>query len=1172
MNCPTCQANNPLSAVQCYQCATPFDHATRTLDIGLAWSDKSPEENASLSIGRGALQTGAVIANRYAIQEHLGIGGMGTVYKATDLELERVVALKVIRPELAGQSDVLRRFKQELILARKVTHKNVIRIFDLGEHEGVKFITMEYVEGQSLKSYIAETGKLHFRESARIIQQVCLALDAAHSEDVVHRDLKPQNIMLDRNGKAFVMDFGIARSVGREGMTQTGVLVGTPEYMSPEQVMGEHVDGRSDLFSMGVIFYQLLTGELPFKAETPTGSMIKRTRDSAVPPVQADASVPEFLSDVVSKCLAINVTKRYQTAMEVWQDLNSWMSMSSEGSVSRGLHLIPRRLRYPIGAIALIVILMVGIGIFALRHRPHEGLSTKSPIAPLAKSLAIVPFRNASGQEQLNWLGASLAEMLTSDVGQSAQLRTISGERLDQVLHDLRISPDTTLDTKTLSHLAEFSSADVVVWGQYAKFGDEIRIDATIQDLKSGRTTSLKVHAENEKQILKAIDQLANEIRQSLALSSKEINALQATAFKPSSLSLPALRDYNEGLQFERAGENLQAVKRFQAATQEDPQFALAYSKLGETFAKLREDNDAESASLKAVQLSGNLPPPEKYAISAAHSQIIRDYPKAIEAYEALAKISPSDSDVLFNLAGLYENSGALDKARTLFSKVVELDPKRVAALLGQGRVEIRSGNPQGGLEYLARALNLAIEIGNDEEKSDILQAMGVGYQNLNKLPEALRAFQDSLDIKRRLDLKSGIASSLDAIAEVQDAMGKPDSALKNYAEALRLRREIGDKAGIGDVMTDMGNVYIERGEFDQGLRFYKESLQIQIDVDNKQNQGIALNNIGNAYLAKGSYDDAQTYFQQALGLRERLGVPNAIAETLHNLGETSTNLSQFDQALSQYERALELWRNAGDERGVAIESLSMGTVFGLQGRFGAAISSQEEALKTFRRLNEQGYWLAEVLSGYGKALADLGRGDEAQKALIESLNVADALKNQALISQIQGFRGDDLFNRRNFAAASQLYGLAQKAAARSSDRRAILVSKVNLARVAVKEGRPHAALDALTSLAEEAASIGMKHLSADCSIQLGEALIEMKKYDLAEKELQQGLSKAEKLGLQVLVAQGHSLLAKAFALSGNQPEAKRHHEEATAAIGKIRAEAHSDLRGRLDLVGIDST
>jgi serine/threonine protein kinase len=192
-----------------------------------------------------SLQPGALLGKRYEILALLGEGGMGAVFKANDRELDRLVALKVIRPELAGHSDILQRFKQELILARKVTHKNVNRIFDLGEADGIKFITMEFVDGHDLKALLRQRGKFPPAEAAEVVRQICRALVAAHGEGIVHRDLKPHNILVDKQGKVLVTDFGLAHSLEMSGLTQSGALLGTPEYMSPEQAKGEKVDHRS---------------------------------------------------------------------------------------------------------------------------------------------------------------------------------------------------------------------------------------------------------------------------------------------------------------------------------------------------------------------------------------------------------------------------------------------------------------------------------------------------------------------------------------------------------------------------------------------------------------------------------------------------------------------------------------------------------------------------------------------------------------------------------------------------------------------------------------------------------------------------------------------------------------------------------------------------------------
>jgi tetratricopeptide (TPR) repeat protein/predicted Ser/Thr protein kinase len=1102
-----------------------------------------------------SLQPGHILGGRYEILGLLGQGGMGAVYKARDREVDRLVALKVIRPELAMHPDVLRRFKQELILARQVTHKNVIRIFDLGEAEGAKFISMEYVDGRDLESIRAEQGKLPPEEAAEIIEQVCRALDAAHAEGVIHRDLKPKNIMVDNHGRVVVMDFGIARSREMPGLTQTGVVVGTPEYMSPEQAKGEEIDARSDLFSLGIIFYQLLTGKSPYEATTSLAALLKRTQERAVPPAKLDPTIPKYVNDIVVRCLEIDPQRRYGSAQEIAQDLEARHRTRAGVTTLR----LPRfRMVEQFGTkwlapgLALLLLLVIG---FVFRGKIFAPAAKPKPSGP-AISLAILPFRNASGDPSLDWLGASLAEWLSTDVGQSSSLRTVSSDRLHQVLHDLRIGADSNLDPDTLRRVAEFSSAQTVVWGQYAKLGEQIRIDATLRDLKHDRTAALKAEAPNQEALPAAVDRLAQAMREKLALSPSVMKELQAQAFKPSSKSLPALRDYNEGLQLLRQGKNLEAQKRFEAATKEDPEFALAYSGLGQTYANLGYDNEAEQASRKAVDLSENLPPQERYWIVATHAQVTKDYAKAIESYENLAKVSPDDTHVQFILAGLYEDTSALDQARDHYTQVLKVDPKDVEALLAIGRVENKSGNPQGGLEYMNRALTLAIQLDNLEEKATILQAIGVAYWLLNKPDEALRNYQESLAIKRRIGDKRGMAVSLNNIAQLQELSGDSGQALKSYQEALQLRREIGDKKGVGDTLIDLGDFYHDRGQHDHALSLFKESLQIQRELGNESKQGLCLNNIGSSYSFKGQYDDAATYFQQALQLREKLKDAGGIALTVHNLAETNTYMGQYNQALSYYFRALELYRGADDKRGAAIESASMGTLFAYQGRYGAAVNAKQEALNTFRELGDRSFWMVEMLSGYGDALAQAGRGEESQKSFDEAMSLARELKNDAFVAQILNYQGDSFFYRGNVKSARGLYEQAMNVASHTTDRGKVLMSRFNLAKAAVKEGRSPAAISGLKGLAQETDTLGLKYLSAECSIYLAEALVNTRDYSRARQELERGVAKTEKLGLRTLSAQGHYLLATILRLTGKGAEAAGHYREALRLLEDIRKEA----------------
>ncbi len=1118
--------------------------------------------------GAGGPQPGTVLGNRYEILHALGEGGMGTVYKARDRELDRLVALKVIRPDLARNPAIIQRFKQELILARQVTHRNVVRIFDLGEADGIKFITMEFIEGKDLRSLLLEHTKFSPEEAAEIIRQVCLALDTAHSEGVIHRDLKPQNIMRDASGRIVVMDFGLARSLESDGMTQTGALIGTMEYMSPEQGLGQELDQRSDLFTLGLIFYELLSGQVPYKADSALASLLKRTQERAAPVSSLDNKVPGVLSNIVSKCLERDPKLRYSSAKELLSDLDAWQGKSAAASI-RLPAVQPWGQDIPwVGISVAAVVLILAVTAFLLRGKLF-GPSAKGPAGPVA-SLAILPFRNASGDTSLDWLGNDVAEMLRTDMGHSGSLQIVPSGRVSQILHDLRIEPDAALDPDTLRRIAEFTSADRLLWGQFIKMGGQIRIDATLEDVKTHHTSSLQVTSPTDKELPNALQQLAESVQKGLQLTPQAIRDLKAKLLKPSSQSVQALRYYTEGMQLSREGRNLDAVKQFEAAVKEDPNFALGYSKLAVTYAALDYGDKAQQSSQKALDLSDKLSPQEKLLIQAQDAWVTRDYAKAISSYENLDKILPDDFDIQYSLARACEESSAFDKGRAYYDKLLARDPKNVEILYRIGWLEVQRNNAQGSLDYLNRALTGAVQAGNEEEKAAILDATGYAYQSLSKLEDALRNYQQALDIERRLDEKGIVAETLDHMSQAQDLAGKYDDAVKRLTEALQLRREIGDKLGTAQTLLNLGGHYETHGQYDEALKFSKEALPLFREMSQPQDEAGCLNNIGMIYLDKADYENAMSYFQQSLSLREKLGAPGFIGDTLYNVGETYTRTGQYSQAQDSFLKALDSYRKAGDKDDTAFPSWGLGRVFQYQGRYGAAVAAGAEALKTWVATGQRGNFLAQMQASYGNALTLIGRESEAQKNLDEALRLARELKNDPAIAQILNFQGDRLFYQGDFKGAGTLYQQASGVAAHTTDRGQILVSKFNLAKVNVMEGRSRESIAALQTLAEQADQSGLKYISVEASLYLAQALINAKDYARAKRELDSSLRASEKLGLQASTAKSHFLMGETLRLSGNQADAALQYAEAHRILDDIHKEAHTDdVMKRGDLAAI---
>ncbi|MCX6562091.1 MAG: protein kinase [Candidatus Aminicenantes bacterium] len=424
MKCPSCQTENLPDSRFCHKCATPLPS-----DI----SNPTPSFTKTMVTPFEELSRGALFAGRYEVIEELGKGGMGRVYKVFDQKIQEVVALKLIKPEIGFNEKAVERFKNELKFARKISHRHVCRLYDLGEYGLAHFITMEYVEGEDLKNFIRRSGTITTPKAISIAKQVCEGLIEAHRLGVIHRDLKPQNIMIDREGNVRVMDFGLARFLEADGVTGSGVMLGTPEYMSPEQVDLKEVDARSDIYSLGVIMHEMVTGRAPFEGQTPISIAIKHKSELPRDSRQINPLVPESFSRLILKCLAKDRQKRYQSAEELRQDLtgiekglpSSLKEISRQDS--RGSREIPvkfqlRKLFVP----ALILLVGVAVLVFVLTKKsespskmsyyspsgPRSGQLQKPPVSPSGDGQSSA--RRGSGSDILNIIGDEFLKLLAS--------------------------------------------------------------------------------------------------------------------------------------------------------------------------------------------------------------------------------------------------------------------------------------------------------------------------------------------------------------------------------------------------------------------------------------------------------------------------------------------------------------------------------------------------------------------------------------------------------------------------------------------------------------------------------------------------------------------------------------------------------------------------------------
>jgi serine/threonine protein kinase/tetratricopeptide (TPR) repeat protein len=823
----------------------------------------SPLSSAASSISAFVqLQPGFVFGERYEILRVLGQGGMGAVYQARDRELDRIIALKVIRPELATDPAILARFKQELILARNITHKNVVRIYDLGEANGIRFITMEYVDGDDLRTLLRRHGKFSPSQAIGMIEQVCRALDAAHSEGVIHRDLKPQNIMRDKQGRIVVMDFGLARSLGDSGLTQTGAIVGTMEYMSPEQALGTTLDQRSDIFSVGLIFYELLTGRAPYKAETAIASLMRRTREPAIPASDVDNSVPQSLSAIVSRCLEREPADRYHSVVELLQQLNTWVSNPniSADQLSKMIpHPIMRLSRFELNLPGkrwmwvtgtVLVILLAALVERTLLSKPSartEQAVKGIPALSQGKYVAILPLKIVGDEKALGYVGDGIQEALAAKLFQLHEVHLASSSAVDQVA-----SKDLPL-----SKIARELGVNLVFQGMVQGTPERLSVILNLFDAATGNRLWSQEFPGIPQDLLTLEDQIYGRVVSALELkpSSDEI---ARTGAHPTE-NVKAYDLYLQGRNTLRNSHDANgirpAVALFEQAIQKDSNFALAYAGLADASLRLYDQSKdsiwAQKAVLAAQQaerLSSTLPEVHLslggvYTATGRNAQAISELKRALElapnsddAYRSLGdayrasgqtneEIQAYQNAVKANpyfwmnhnaLGGAYLESGETAKGRAAFQKVTELATDNPIGYENIGGTYYRDGQWGEAIPYFQKALSLA-------PSPFTYSNLGTAYFFLKNYDESTKMFE------KAVEMSPNDEQLLGNLADAYRWSGHSDRAAATYDKAIaRAFQELQVNPRSASTMSDLALYYAKKGDARNALQYIQQARSIK--------------------------------------------------------------------------------------------------------------------------------------------------------------------------------------------------------------------------------------------------------------------------------------------------------------------------------------------------------
>ncbi|MGA2813252.1 MAG: protein kinase [Candidatus Acidiferrum sp.] len=1060
------------------------------------------------TVGVSAFSKGQVLAARFRILRFVARGGMGEVYEAEDLELNERVALKTVRFEMADNERSIERFKREIQLARKVTHPNVCRTFDVFRHaeqdaEGSSretlIVSMELLRGTTLSQRIQLDSRLSTARALPIVEQIAAGLQAAHDAGVVHRDFKSANVILvpvenhPAAVRAVITDFGLAHTAVGEMASLTGSLevVGTPAYMAPEQLEGKEITPATDTYALGIVMYEMLTGALPFAGGFFTTAM-RRLNEPAPSPRQLVRDIDPLWETVILRCLERAPQRRFASASDVATALHGEDVAPAP----------PKPLNFAkhkswIAAVALALSLVAVVSYVSSRRQLSKSvapgnISVQPALGKARTSVAILGFQDLSAKPGSDVPGEVLVDSLWSQLDADA-IRFIPPGRVDDMRRDLGITSVTENPGKDdLSRIAKYLGNDVLLTGSYRAAGDKPAdpVEWNIHLVRTSDGESLgSVHQPGTQATINDMASRAGKlIRSKLGINLTP----QEEARLDSSLSAnpDAAARFAEAREKLRAFDFKDAIKLLQSSVDADPKFVKARVALAGAWSDLGFEAKAQEEAKKALDLSSTMSAESKGLVTGRYFETLHDWPKAMEQYSSLWTLYPDEPEYGLLLARSQTSGGKAAQALTTLEQVRKL---KLGEQL-EAQVDLAESDAQESVSNFDKQMQAATAAANKAQSlsAGLLLARARIQQcaallNGGKTADAKMTCDEAQKLNQNTGDTLGTARATNEVANAYWKSGDFAKAEPLYQQALGLAQTIGDKRDEAGALNNLANIRDSQGDESGAIHNYQQSIAVARERGSMSDEALAQQMLGMILYLQGRRKEGETAFQQAIQIARRIGDRQTEARALNNRCSALLNASEIPEARKSCEESLRLRRGMDDQAAIANSLAGTADVELIEGELSEAGQNYSEALRIQEQLGQKAdaaitrIWLAALAIETGRF--DDGRrfAEDAAKELALEKDLQNEGNARSVLAELLLASGDIDAAR---SEAEHVRRLAEGSADHILNSRAALVE----AKIDVQTGDAPGAIGRIQEIIRDARKSGDLEFTLQAELALGRA------------------------------------------------------------------------------------